>query len=323
MKALCLGFSFAFCFVAMLFAAPPVTAQTGAASRQTKILYLGETAVKVNVYEKPGDSVTFVAPHYNEQIARRAAAEAVERRGGRLVEIESTDARGNPARNLNFRLGGKTYTVDPNRIFTPNGRACGGFSFESERAVRKFAEAFLKLVLSPDGENNLREGERFIVAVHNNSDVDGKAASLRAVDLTASAYARNIGANRAAHASFAEQAAGVYLSNAETDADNFIFLSAPPSFIGYFAAQNFNVVAQKAARELQSKNCRVDDGSLSVFAGQAGISYICLEADAITGAPRQRRMIESVYGLLRQITAKSAGELDETPVAEQGERQEF
>jgi hypothetical protein len=315
MKALCLKFSFAVCFAALSFAAPPVAAQTVAPGKQTKILYLGETAVRINIYEKAGGSVTFVAPHYNEQIARRVAAEAVEKRGGRLVEIESTDGRGNPARNLTFRLGGKIYTIDPNRIFTPNGRACGGFSFENERAVRKFAEAFLKIVLSPDGGNRLRAGEKFIVAVHNNSDVDGKAASLKGVDLTANAYAKSISPNRAAHDLFAEQAAGVYLSNEEADADNFVFLSAPPSFIGYFAAQSFNVVAQKSARELQSKNCRVDDGSLSVFAGQAGIPYICLEADAKTGAARQRQMIESVYRLLPQIAESTAAEFDENALA--------
>lgn len=298
-KTLFFKFSFAACLAALLAFAPTVAAQT-ALSKRTQILYLGETAVKINVYERPGGGVTFVAPHYNEQIARRTAVEAVEKRGGRLIEIESTDGRGNPARNLSFRLDGKIYTIDPNRIFTSNGRGCGGFSSENERAVKKFAEAFLKIVLSPDGGNRLREGEKFIVAVHNNSDVDGKAAGQKAADLTAEAFAKNIGPNPAAHASFAEQAAGVYLSNTEADADNFVFLSAPP-LIGYFAAQDFNVVAQKTAGELRSKNCRVDDGSLSVFAGQAGIPYICLEADAKTGERRQRQMIASVYELLRRM----------------------
>jgi hypothetical protein len=313
MKTLCLKFSFALCFAAsLLFGSPtPAGAQdseaAAMATKQTKILYLGETAVKINIYEKPGgDSVTFVAPHYNEEIARRAAVEALEKRGGRLVEIESRDERGYPSRHLTLRLGGKIYAVDPNRIFTPNGRACGGFSFAGERAaVEKFAAAFLKIVLSPDGENDLRAGEKFIVAVHNNSDVGGKAASERTADLTAAAYAKNINPHRAAPGSFAEQAAGVYLSNAETDPDNFVFLSAPLSFIGFFAAQNFNVVAQKQPRELQSKNCRVDDGSLSVYAAQNGIPYICLEADAKTGGVRQRQMIESVYELWRRLAEAS------------------
>lgn len=80
-------------------------------------------------------------------------------------------------------------------------------------------------------------------------------------------------------------------------ADNFVFLSAP-RYVGYFAEFGFNVVVQKAAAKLAAKQCAIDDGSLSIFAAQNGISYICLEADGAHGALRQKQMFEAVYGLL-------------------------
>jgi hypothetical protein len=143
----------------------------------------------------------------------------------------------------------------------------------------------------------LPSGEKFVVAVHNNTDVDDKAASQKSVDLTATAFVRDEQFGGISHNMFAVQAAGVYLANAETDPDNFIFLSSP-RHVGFFAENNFNVVVQKSAGQLESSQCAVDDGSLSVYAGRHGIQYICLEADAANGTLRQTQMIAAVYRLL-------------------------
>jgi hypothetical protein len=303
MKSYIFYFKFIFIsiFAGLIFLAP-VKAQD-LLSKRTHTVLLGETGVKINVYEKTGGKITFVAPHHNEQIAIKTARAAVEKNGGRLVEIESFDQNGRPARNLSFKFQGKTLSVDPNRIFTENGRNCGGFYSGSERAVKNFAEEFLKIVLAEDGRN-LRDGERFIVAVHNNSNVDEKHENQRASDLTATAFVKNVKFARTAHNSFQEQADGVYLSNLEDDADNFIFLSTP-AFIGFFAEKHFNVVTQKSADKLTSKKCSVDDGSFSVFAAQSAIPYICLEADAKNGGLRQSQMFDSVYELLKRLGANS------------------
>ncbi|MBC7900129.1 MAG: hypothetical protein H7070_08760, partial [Saprospiraceae bacterium] len=188
---------------------------------------------------------------------------------------------------------GKTFSVDPNRIFTENGRNCGT-SLEISAAVKAFAGQLLAMILAPDGRT-LRGGERFLVAVHNNTDVSGKAAHAKAGDLTASAFVKLSGAS---HGSFHDQADGAYLSNLEDDPDNFIFVSTISS-VGFFAEKGFNVVVQKPAAELHSTRCSVDDGSLSVFSAQNAIPYICLEADAVNGAFRQRKMFESIYTLLK------------------------
>lgn len=272
-----------------------VLAANAAAQKTVVNLPLGESIVKVNVYENQGASVTFFAPHHNEQIARTLAREYVERNGGRLVEIESFDEKGNAMRFLKFQLKGKTYTIDPNRIYTDNGRACN-VAPEIADAVKAFAESLLKLLFAADGKS-LRENERFIVAVHNNTDVDAKADTAKTNNLTAVAFIKNANPLILSDGAFEEQADGVFLSNTETDADNFVFLSTTAQ-IGYFAAKGFNVVVQKSASKLQSKQCTIDDGSMSVYSALSSIPYICLEADTVTGSIRQRQMLEAVYNLL-------------------------
>ncbi len=139
----------------------------------------------------------------------------------------------------------------------------------------------------------MRAEERFIVAVHNNSDVDTKKNSAKFGDLTASSFTKF---RKTSHG-FQDQADGVYLSNLEEDIDNFIFVSTS-KYISYFAEKGFNVVVQKNSGKLFSKQCSIDDGSLSVFSAQNNIQYICLEADGITGLSRQQEMFEAVYSLI-------------------------
>lgn len=275
----------------------------GAAVKRTQKLFLGETEVKINVYENAGAQITFFAPHYNEQIAVKLAKEAVERYGGRVVEIESSDEKGKPSRYLKFKFGGKSYTIDPNRIYTENGRNCGAAT-EIEAVVKIFADDLLRMLLAPDGRS-LKEGERFLVAVHNNSDVDAKAVDKKSGDLTAVAFINISMSESLADGAYKDQAEGVYLSNTEEDVDNFIFLSTP-AYVGYFAEKGFNIVVQKSVVRLQSKKCTVDDGSLSIFAARESIPYINLEADGVNGRVRQRQMLEAVYELLQtEIPVKS------------------
>ncbi len=268
-----------------------------AAVRTTRKIFLGDTQVKINVYENAGSALTFIAPHHNEQTGLRLAKEYVEKYGGRLIEIESFDSKGAPSRYLSFTANGKSYTIDPNRIFTENGRSCAGGLSEVGPQVEAFAAEVLKVLLTEGKE--LPAGERFLVAVHNNTDVDSKTENARPNDLTAYAFVRASFTKELSHGIFQEQAEGVYLSNTEDDQDNFIFLSTP-KYVGYFAERGFNVVVQKSAAKLQSQKCSVDDGSLSVFSARQNISYICLEADSATGDYRQRQMLAAVYQLAKQ-----------------------
>ncbi len=202
-------------------------------------------------------------------------------------------------RYLKFNYGGKNYTIDPNRIYTDNGRNCN-VSSEIDAIVKNFADRLLQILLTPDGKT-LRANERFIVAVHNNTDVSAKSADAQTQDLTAVSFIKGQSTNNLIHGAFEAQADGVFLSNTETDEDNFVFLSTS-AHIGYFAEKGFNVVVQKPLARLQSKLCTIDDGSLSVYSAQTSIAYICLEADGVSGYFRQRQMLEAVYALLSKDT---------------------
>jgi hypothetical protein len=284
-------------FCCLLCAAAAAAQDTPQLTRRT--VMLGETAVTVNVYENEGARVTFFAPHHNERGAAWAAREAVARRGGRLVEVVSLDEAGRPARNLRFRSRGRSYAVDPNRIFTVNGRRCA-VAPEAVAAVEGFADALLEIIFATGG-GRLRDGESLIVAVHNNADSGEKAGRERAADLTASAFLRAARPDSFSHGPFHEQAAGVFLSNREEDEDNFVLVSTP-RLVAHFAERGFHVVVQKPAAELRDKGCGIDDGSLSVYSSLQGIPYVNLEADARTGGLRQREMLEAVYELLREPT---------------------
>ena len=274
-----------------------MAAQAQEAAKTVKTFKLGETEVKVNVYERAGAAVTLFAPHHNEQGALRAAREAVAARGGRFVEVEALDEAGLPARRLRFRVAGKNYSVDPNRIYTANGRRCLNLPPDAEAAVKAFAESLLALLFAPGGAR-LREGETLLVAVHNNGDVEKSPVAERDSDLSAVAFVRPLRSRATFRGAFEESAAGVYLSNAEEDEDNFIIVTEP-RLLGPFAARGFNVIVQKPAAQLRAPVCTMDDGSLSVYAAFNNIPYVNLEVDIGGGAARQRQMLEAVYDFIK------------------------
>ncbi|MET0624814.1 MAG: hypothetical protein ABW250_17835 [Pyrinomonadaceae bacterium] len=266
------------------------------APKTVKTFRLGATTVKVNVYERAAAAVTFFSPHHNERGARELAKELVATRGGRFVEVEALDEAGEPARRLRFSVGSKPYSVDPNRIFTEQGRGCLRLPADAAAAVKAFAEELLSLLFAPGGAR-LRAGESVFVAVHNNGDVEASPAADRDRDLTAIGFLRPLRSRAIFRGEFAESAAGVYLSNAEEDEDNFVLVTEP-RLVTPFAARGFNVVLQKPAAQLRDGKCSMDDGSLSVHAAYSDIPYVNLEADALTGAARQRQMLDAVYEIL-------------------------
>ena len=273
-----------------------VVGARAATVKTTQKLQLGESEIIVNIYENTGDVITFFAPHYNEQTGIILAKDYVNKNGGRLIEIESLNEKGYPTRYVKFNYGGKSYTIDPNRIYTDNGRSCN-VAREISETVKNFADNLLKIILSPDGKI-LREGERFLVAVHNIADVSPKMVSAQTSDLTALGFIKGQSTKNLVRGAFEAQADGVFLSNTETDEDNFIFLSSP-AHLGYFAEKGFNVILQKSAARLASKQCSADDGSMSVYAAQTSVPYICLEADGVSGYVRQRQMFDAIYTLLQ------------------------
>lgn len=253
----------------------------GSVRKSSVLLKLGESNVPIAIYEKEGADITYFSPHHNEKIALELAKIAAGKYGGRLISIESYDDTGRPSRNLRFKVDGVSHSVDPNRIFTSNGRDCSGLSPGVAAAVENFAAKLVELLRTSTGPD-------LLVAVHNNTD-SGRRSDKSRVDLTAPAFTSRLGRS----ANFFHQTSGVYLSNAEEDDDNFVFVS-DSKLVRHFADRGFNVVVQKPAAQLLDKRCTIDDGSFSVYAGQNSLTYICLEADANSGSSRQAEMFEAV-----------------------------
>lgn len=268
-------------------------------SKRTEIFRLGETKVKINVYEKRGSAITFVALHHNEQLSIKVAKEMIAKKGGRLIELESFDEAGKPSRRLKFEFEKAFYTIDPNRIFTQNGRICD-YSPIVVPVIKAFADKLLKLVLAPNNKR-LRKGEKFIVALHNNQNIDdpGRSESEKENDLTALSFINGGSVQHPLIGRYAAQAAGVFVSNIEPDEDNFIFVSEP-NYLDFFADKGFHVVLQKPAEKLKTADCAINDGSLSIYFGQRGLPYINLEADRDNGAERQTQMLTAIYELIKK-----------------------
>jgi hypothetical protein len=290
-----LEFAFALTVV-FLFAVISAIAQNG---KRIQTLRLGETKIKVNIYQKRGSSVTFVALHHNEQISINIAKKFVEKRGGRLIELEALNEDGKPTRRLKFEFNNNSYSLDPNRIFTDNGRTCGNPSAVVPE-IKMFADALLKIILPPDGRK-LRNGEKFLISLHNNQNIDDQSRNQmeKERDLTAFSFIKGGKTQHPLLGQYQAQADGIFISNVETDEDNFIFL-ARPTYLSYFASKGFHVVLQKPAAKLKTPDCETDDGSLSVYFGQRNLSYIGLEADKDNGEERQTQMMEAIYRLVKK-----------------------
>lgn len=136
----------------------------GPCSAETVRLKLGITDVPVVVEAFQGpfaEEVVVVALHDDENAGVEAARLVLAERGGTLVELRHTGKR-----YLGFQTeaGGRWYRVDPNRMFTDNGRRIDeglesfGRAPAAREAVRRFAAEVLELLLE----------HAVIVAVHNN-----------------------------------------------------------------------------------------------------------------------------------------------------------
>ncbi|MFN3595941.1 MAG: hypothetical protein ACK41D_01570 [Rubricoccaceae bacterium] len=215
----------------------------------TLALALGETTVYAGVHVAPAPegcaALHALVVHDDEDTAVGAGLDVLRLRGGRLVELLHDGSR-----NVTFSAGGRRFVADPNRIFTDAGRratlrALSADRPEARRALERFADALLA-VYAPEG------APEPIVALHNNTDGRYSALSYRP------------GQPYAADADALHLAPGA-------DEDDFFFVTTRALFDA-LAAGGFNVV-------LQNNDAVTDDGSLSVWAAQAGVPYVNVEAE--------------------------------------------
>jgi hypothetical protein len=223
------------------------------------IVQLGDTPVRLVEFSREPRAPTYVSLHENEQTSVKAAQQIIERRGGRLIELQAQRRR-----LVRFALGDTQYTFDPNRIFTGAGvaktlRRYGPYSTRAHAAVEGLATAVLgRIGVTPAPARPL------VVAVHNNTPGG----------LSVHSYRRG--------GAFEADAAEVSAS-AGRDPDDF-FLVTERVLFEPLHALSFNVVLQRPSP--------TDDGSLSVYC-QGRVPYVNVEArhDHLT---QQVEMLEAL-----------------------------
>ncbi|MEM6326464.1 MAG: hypothetical protein AAF791_05040 [Bacteroidota bacterium] len=272
----------AFAFVLL---ATTASAQTGCASAtdgeatsdpapdtsqvvETREITAGETAVMlVTEIHAPSAENREVPPamlnvHDNERTSVDAALDVVRETGGLVMHLTHTGDR-----NLTFEVDGRSYTADPNRMFTAIGRerTLSQHSTASPAALDALA-AFADEVLAAYTALD----PAVVVALHNNTDERYSVAS----------YLPG--------ADYASDAADVTLHEG-TDPDDFFFVTDRALFDA-LTARGFNAV-------LQDNDAATDDGSLSVWAAQNNRPYVNVEAQH-GHREEQARMIRALVEVL-------------------------
>ncbi len=196
--------------------------------------------------------------HDNENTAVEAAQSVLELRGGILIMIGN-----NGQRNIRFGFRESAYTFDPNRIFSRTGieQTLSENSQPDQWAVlevEKFADRLLRLI---PGDPTC------IIALHNNTE---EAYSVRS-------YLP--GSDRQSDAK------AVYM-NPRQDVDDFA-LTTDSLLYHTMAELGYNSI-------LQDNRKVKEDGSLSVYYGEKGKSYINIE----TQHGHQKQYIEMLDKLL-------------------------
>jgi hypothetical protein len=224
----------------------------------TLVHTIGETKIVIKRYTyEPASNLFIIKLHDNEQTAEEAANEILKEYGGVLLVLES-----NNERLVQFQKGQQQYRFDPNRMFSDKGieanlKTLNSFSPVALNEINRFADFVLKQI--PDSV--------VIVAVHNNTDER----------FSIDDYLQG--------GSLVRDANTTYKSDGK-DADDFI-LTTDSVLYRHFVQQNINAV-------LQNNTSATDDGSLSVYYGKNGRSYLNIET--------QHQHLKEQIDMLRVLT---------------------
>ncbi len=231
--------------LAFLFLPLLIQAQTLLTPRVTTYYHrIGSTRVPIQLIQY-GDvkNPVYINLHDDEATAVIGTKRLLQTRGGLLIRLENAGRR-----NMRFQLSGRTYTFDPNRIFSRKGIAqtlklYGRSSPAAIAELEGFAARILSLI--PTSTSTL-------VALHNNSNGQFSVNSFLP------------GKERATDAKKVHAVPG-------QDEDD-VFLTTDSTLYHQLIKENFNVIWQD--------NRRVNrDGSLSVYCGENNICYLNCETE--------------------------------------------
>lgn len=244
------SFALFLCLHQISIAATPITT--------IDTLFFGDTEIEVHSHTFSGNNyisdILFVAVHHNEQTSVKTAKKFLGENGGKLVEIvhDTNDW----ARLISFKLNRKTYTVDPNRIYTDIGRKATlkrytpnyqkkskSERMEVEATTKKFAEELIDIFGINQAES--------VVSLHNNGPGGYSIKS----------YGKN--------GKYNNEVEAVNI-NKKLNPDNFYYV-VKMLIYKYLESKNTNVILQGNPEE-------IDDGSLSTYCFFNNINYVNVEA---------------------------------------------
>ena len=252
--------------IMVLVSCKPLPAQTDLTT-SIDTLKAGNTMIFFNnscTAEQKG--VQFIHVHENEQTAIDAARKMLAKYGrGCFVSWKSLADR-----YVSFTLDGDNYKFDPNRVYTPKGRkesltSNGEYSAKADSIVAIIANVFLEKYI-----NN----QNLVIALHNNTDGGG---------LTINSFKKN--------GPYSNDAKAVYV-NKKRDEDDF-FLTTDEAIYDFIKSKGYNIL-------LQDNNKVTDDGSLSVYAANKGITYLNIEAQH-EHLQQQLEMMDLVQEMINKL----------------------
>lgn len=205
---------------------------------------LGDRTIQIKTFQfGTSKDIVYINVHDDEITSVNAAKRLLEIESGLLIKVENYKTR-----NIKFRLAGRYYTFDPNRIFSRAGiiQTLTMFGNISEKAiieVEKFANRILQLI---------PESPKCIIALHNNTN--GKFSI-----------------NSFLPGNIREKDARSLYINKEEDPDD-IFLTTDSMLYQRLADDKYNTIFQ------DNENAK-KDGSLSIYCGEKGIRYVNCETE--------------------------------------------
>lgn len=205
-------------------------------------LQLYDLAINAVKYRYQNDDIKLMAIHDDEDTGIKAAFAYIQSHGGSVIDCQYGGVR-----NFRFTNDADTFQIDPNAIYTLQGRNLG----LSKYSAHKPNEVLEQLDYVQKKLLNFYEYQKhkYFITLHNNADGGfGINSYLKGYDLESTADSVHI--------------------NFEMDNDDLIFVTDLRLY-NYLKAKDVNVI-------LQSKDAK-NDGSMSVFAAQQNIPYINIE----------------------------------------------
>ena len=225
------------------------------------IFNLGSTQCELNCSISSNEFAVFLSIHDDENTAVEAFNAIIDQ----CPKFSLMELNQSGGRLIQYELNGKSYLVDPNRIFSQEGLISSlkkynkNYPEEVISGFSKFATEFLSKVLP-------KTRKTYLIAAHNNTEGNLSINTYKGSPVAKEIY-----------------------SNPSMDIDDFLYVTDQEDF-NYFKSKKYNVVLQA--------NSIPDDGSLSVYCQKNNIPYINIESQD-GHLEIQKKMIIDTYNLIK------------------------